>query len=313
MHEDEPVGYLGGEVNSSPYGSQDDDEIAGYLEGSSGDSPYAEANPYGGSGNPYGDDDEEIAGYLEGAAGDDDMPMLPPVEEPEANYSAKDFIDSDPAMDAYDPYAEDDPYAASGEDYGYDDYQESDASYFDDMGHTGEPETQKYAEEPAESYEDEYDDPDQPKTISQQDAESIIRRITTKRIVPPEAEARPRPAVQQSYTQSGGGLRIWPLLVAFLILAGVGGFMFKTEIGEQLYNMGYPEYAAMLGYEKPQDTIPIDTGPKETPEQKRARILRETVLNSELKAFGLKEKDLKPAAPSSPASGAGGAAQPGGN
>lgn len=304
MHEDEPVGYLGGEVGSDPYGSQDDDEIEGYLEGSSAASPYAKANP-------YGDEDEEIAGYLEGAPGEDDMPMLPPVEEPEANYSAKDFIDSDPAMDAYDPYAEDDPYAASGEDYGYDDYQESDASYFDDMGHTEEPATQKYAEEP-ESF-DEYDDPDQPKTISQQDAESIIRRITTKRIVPPEAEARPKPVVQQSYTQSGGGLRIWPLLVAFLILAGVGGFMFKQEIGQQLYDLGYPDLAAMMGYEKPEDTVIVDTGPKETPEQKRARILKETVLKSELKAFGLKEKDLKPTAPSAPAGTGAPAGQSGGN
>jgi hypothetical protein len=223
MHEDDPVGYLGGEVGQNPYGGSDDDEeIAGYLEGAS---PYAESNPYGGS------DDEEIAGYLEGAAGDDDMPMLPPAEEPEAAYSAKDFIDSDPAMDSYDPYAEDDPYAASGEDYGYDNYEQSDASYFDEMGHTGEPETQKYAQE--EEYDEGYDDEsDQPKTISQQDAESIIRRITTKRIVPPETETRPKPSVQPSLTQSGGGLRIWPLLVAFLVLAAVGGFMFRAQIGE---------------------------------------------------------------------------------
>ena len=310
MHEDEPVGYLGGEVGSDPYGGGDDEEIAGYLEGSSGDSPYADSNPYGSSPNAFVDDDEEIAGYLEGASGEDEMPMLPPVEEPEGNYSAKDFIDSDPAMDAYDPYAEDDPYAASGEDYGYDDYQESDASYFDEMAHTEEPATQKYAEESADDYD--YDDPDQPKTISQQDAESIIRRITTKRIVPPEAESRPKAAAQQSYTQSGGGLRIWPLLFAFLILAGVGGFLFKGEIGEFLAAQGYPEAAALFGWVEPEPTV-VPVAPKETPEEKRTRILRETVLKSELKAFGLKEKDLKRAPASTPDAGGGDGAAQGGN
>jgi hypothetical protein len=57
--------------------------------------------------------------------------------------------------------------------------------------------------------------------------------------------------------------------------------------------MGYPELAAMIGYEHV-EAAEIDTVQEvETPEQRRERLLREMVVKSELKAFGLTQKDLK--------------------
>ncbi len=71
-------------------------------------------------------------------------------------------------------------------------------SYFDTLGHE---DTENYSES---SYDatmlgESEDGEDQPKTISQQDAESIIRRITTKRILPPEPPESPQ-------VERGGGL-----------------------------------------------------------------------------------------------------------
>jgi len=274
----------------------DDEEPVGYLEGSSaevqsevGFSSSAE-NPYG-SEDPYGvADDEEVVGYLEGSeAAGEDLPALPPMESA-TDFSARDFIDDDAV--AEEPY--EDPYATAE---GYDDYAdydadammaESDPSYFDSMGHDGQ-DTQTIEEE----YADDYDDGDQPKTISQQDAESIIRRITTKRIQP-EPETRPAAAMQPtSFTPASRRTPIWPIVLVLLILGGAAVYLFRLSIGEKLHEMGYPDYAAMLGYEPPTEVTVDDKGPTETRQERRRRVMREMVLKSEAIAFGLSDEQVE--------------------
>lgn len=270
------------------------DEPVAYLGGDQGQKP-----------------EEEVDGYLGGAAQEEDLPSLPPQETHEA-YSAKDFLDSDeaapPTEDPYaDPYA--DPYGqpadASG---GYGDYEgydaaasaESDPAYFESMAHTGTAVDDGAA--PAEGYAaDDYgqDDPDQPKTISQQDAESIIRRITTKRILPPEstAEKKPMVAPPPKLTEAGGGVRIWPILFTLLVIGGMGLFFFGEDIAEQ-----FPEARPLMFWLEPKvEEVKLDDPVKIDPNEVARKKLLEMVVLSEAKAFGITVKDVPAAAPAAPA------------
>ncbi len=299
MADEEPVGYLGGstgDVEDDPYvdpyadtADGGDDEVAGYLGGA------ADAG------------DDEVAGYLGGAAdaGPEDLPALPGQQD-EGGYSASDFIgdEPDPYADPYadaaaDPYA--DPYAVGAEEEqaydAYDEYgaaPEDDAAYFDSMGHEGADDyADEYAAGPATADDyptetvDDYGDDDSPKTISQQDAESIIRRITTKRILPPESQGGVSTAPQR-LTTGGGGLRVWPMLLVVLLLAGGGVGMFRTEIAHR-----YPALAGYLGVELKKEVKPEEVA-QEDPDVVRKRALLQKVLDSELKAFGAAREDLKP-------------------
>lgn len=271
---DEPVAYLGGQQGEGPPGN--DDQVDGYLGGQEGE-----------------------------------LPALPPAAE-QASYSAHDFIQSEeaPAAEA-DPYA--DPYAQPAEEAPAQEYEgydageaaQTDASYFDSMGHGGAAEAPPVE---AAGYADE--DPDQPKTISQQDAESIIKRITTKRILPPEQEKKPAIAPPPRLTSTGGGVKVWPVLFVLLILGGVGVFLFGEQIAEAV-----PELRdAMFWLPPKEEPRPIDNPIKEDPVAKAKKDLLELVIKSEAKAFGVAPKDVpplggaKPAGPTTP----GGPTPPGG-
>lgn len=291
---DEPAGYLGGE-DGEPYGDP---------YGEAAVDPYGEpaadayADPYGGGGDEDGEDGE-VVGLLGGAQAEEELPALPGTAG--GDYSASDFIDSNDGAYA-DPYA--DPYADTGGEDPYalppaesqDDYEgydagamaEDDPAYFDSMGHDdgygGDIETQS-----ADEY-TEYDD-DSPKTISQQDAESIIRRITTKRILPPDQEKKISP---RQLTPTGGGLRIWPILVVGLLLAVGGILTFKEDIAKAI-----PELAGILGVELEQEKPPEEIN-TEDPKAKIKRLMLEKVLKSELKALDVKASDLAPKAATGP-------------
>ena len=70
-----------------------------------------------------------------------------------------------------------------------------------------------------------------PKTISQQDAENIIKRITTKKILPPEVAANEGPRVNPpaELTPRGspklGRLVVLLLIVKLVVFAGVLAFV----------------------------------------------------------------------------------------
>lgn len=281
--DEEPVGFLGGAVD--PYADPDDD---------------SGADPYGSDADPYGSggDDGEVVGLLGGAQAEEELPALPAADD--GTYSASDFMESgeDAYADPYaDPYADqgeyEDPYAlppSGGSDYddyeGYDDgaVAESDPSYFDSMGHDDYDAGVDVATRTADG--DDYDD-GSPKTISQQDAESIIRRITTKRILPPDQESKP--SQPRQLTPSGGGLRIWPILAVVLILGAGSIYVFRESIAKAV-----PALAPYLGVEleKPPEVDVIKT---EAPEVVLKRKMLHKVLASELKAFGIEAKDLAPA------------------
>lgn len=273
------------------------DEPVAYLGGNQGQPP-----------------EEEVDGYLGGAAQEEDVPSLPPQESHES-YSAKDFLDSEeaPPQDPYaDPYA--DPYgqpADAGGGYGdYEGYDaaasaESDPAYFESMAHSGV--ATDDAAPPAEDYAaDEYgDDPDQPKTISQQDAESIIRRITTKRILPPEstAEKKPMVAPPPKLTEAGGGVRLWPILLTLLIIAGMGVAFFGEEIAQQ-----FPAARAFMPWLPPAEAPVVEDRIQVVdPNEVARKKLLEMVLVSEAKAYGITVKDVPPAGAASPTGQAPGA------
>ena len=227
--DEEPVGYLGGDVEAT------------------------DKNPYG------SDEGEEVVGYLEGQSGQEELPLLPP-QESQADYSAKDFIQpEEPQEEQQDPYQD---YEAAAE---------ADPSYFDSMGHDSGAAT---AEEPVEEAQE---GDDQPKTISQQDAESIIRRITTKRIEPAQIESRPMPqAYSAPMTRSGGGFRFGALLLILGSILGLGVVavaLFGNEIGKFAHEQGYPEIASMLGYVPPPAVDPVKVDTKDPELVKKEKML----------------------------------------
>lgn len=263
-----------------------DDEPVGYL---GGDVDATHENPYG----TPSTDEGEIEGYLEGAPGEEEeLPMLP-AQESQADYSASDFIQPEEHEEAHDPYQQD--YTS-----------QEDAAYFDNMGHEG-PAT--VTEEPPEEY---VEQDDQPKTISQQDAESIIKRITTKRIVPSETETRPIQNYSPPMTRSGGGFRSGALLLIVGSILGLGGVavaLFPQEIGKFVYDMGYPDIAAgwPLGY-KPPEVVPDNPNPPEPPEVRNKRLMLELIHRSEDLSLGVKPGAKPPAGatpPSTPTPGGG--------
>jgi hypothetical protein len=300
MTDEDSVGYLGAAPSDDPYGAPADD-------------PYTatEPDPYG---DPYGAPAEEeeyslppasspppdeVVGYLGGSdAPAEDMPALPPVEEHDPNFSHRDFMDEGGGEDYQDdPYADQgyaDPYempADQGYDDGaYDDYDsaaasDTDPSYFDSLGHTDDAETGMATQTEVGYDTEEFADDDQPKTISQQDAESIIRRITTKRILPPEQQQAKAMSRPQPLSPGGGGLRIWPILVVLLLLSAGGVFVFRKTLAKKF------DWLAFLDPQKKQ-AGPVTTGPKIDPEAIKKKKLLKLVRTSEAKAFDMDPADL---------------------
>ena len=294
---DEPVGYLGGASGDDPYGAPADDPHNPHT--ATDDAPADEmeyALP------PAENPPEEVVGYL---GGESELPALPAVEEDSAAYSHRDFMAGGEGGEEYyedpyggDPYSQyEDPYggAATAEaDYddpyaGYDANAaaDTDPSYFDSLGHDDDvPETGMQTQTEVGYDTEEFADDDQPKTISQQDAESIIRRITTKRILPPEQQqAKPlnRP---QPLTPAGGGLKIWPILLVLVVLSGAGVYVFRKQIARLHPALSFLDPQPPVGPMK-------STQPKVNPEEVKKKKLLEMVLLSEAKALGVDMKTLK--------------------
>jgi len=318
--DDEPVGYLGGAAaEDDPYALPPEDAA---------DDPYgapAEDDPYGAAAedDPYGANDgftDEAGGEpefalpgaegepeyaLPGAEGVDDeyaLPgatgepehSLPPAEEGEADYSASDFMADGgipPEEDAYATETYDDPYATQDgyeDEYGSYEDAEADDGYYDSMGHDDDLETGMATETEVGYDTEEFADDDQPKTISQQDAESIIRRITTKRILPPEQQQAQPMARPQPLTPGGGGLKLWPIFIVLLLLGAGGAFVFR----EQLFGTG-------------DQPVVINPTPQPTlsAQERAKRLLVKRILTSEAKAFDRKPEELlnkKSGAPDAP-------------
>lgn len=308
--DDEPVGYLGGAAaDDDPYAlpPAEDDPYGAPAE----DDPYGAADGFASEAGDGGTDEPEFA--LPGAEGEPEYALpgaegadeeyalpgataeeeysLPPADEGEADYSASDFMADAPPVD--DPYATetyDDPYATQDgyeDEYGSYEDAEADDGYYDSMGHDDGLETGMATETEVGYDTEEFADDDQPKTISQQDAESIIRRITTKRILPPEQQQAQPMARPQPLTPGGGGLKMWPILLVLLLLGGGGAFVFR----EQIFGTGE------------QPSIEVDTPKPTLSAQERAkRLLVRRILTSEAKAFDRKPEELlnQKSAPSSP-------------
>jgi len=316
MADEEPVGYLGGST-------AEDDEVVGYLGGSDDDELPA---------LPGGSDDDELPA-LPGAEGfDDELPALPgdggdSYGETDPYAAADDaYGETDPYAAADDAYGETDPYAAADDPYAaadsaYDDYAYDEAATdegaYDDYGAEGGYEDDYGADAGADDYPTETvdygaEDDDSPKTISQQDAESIIRQITTKRILPPESgAAQPLASRPQPLTTSGGGLRLGPIVMVLVLLGGLVGasWFYQREL--------YDEFPPLRGVltalwnTEPQVTVQLDQGPKVDPEEDRRKKLIEAILRSEARAHGTTLQDLEPVEIKTPAAPGTGAAEEG--
>jgi hypothetical protein len=242
-----------------------------------------------------------VEGYLGGDAPPDSLPSLPPAGV-SAVYSASDFIAApaeEEAAPAYDSYAAEPPVEAP----------QADQSDFEQYGHPeGEPQhpaemdngTATVVEQPQEASSD-FDDPGLPKTISQQDAENIIKRITTKKILPPEVAAQEGVRVNPSseLTPRGSPKLGRMLIVLVLLIGGAAALVFfKDDVGPYL-----PEVIQnLIGYVPPPPTPVIEPSTGDTPEMKKQKALREKVLESEWRAFGYASKQEmldanKPATP----------------
>lgn len=248
-----------------------DEEPVGYL---GGDVDASDENPYAAPST----DEGEISGFLEGASGEEELPMLP-AQESQADYSASDFIQNEEPEEAHDPYQQD--YTS-----------QEDAAYFDSMGHDG---TATVTEEPVEEY---VEQDDQPKTISQQDAESIIKRITTKRLVPAEGEARPIQSYSPPMTRSGGGFKFGALLLILGSILGLGAVavvLFPQEIGKFIAeDLGMPDIAAGPPFYWTPPVVEPDKPPDiEPPEVRKKRQMLEMLRRSEELSQGLKPGSTK--------------------
>ncbi|MBL4845577.1 MAG: hypothetical protein JKY65_08635 [Planctomycetes bacterium] len=258
----------GDPVDENPYAT---DEAEYALPGTEGEPEFALP----------GSEGVDDAYALPGASGDDDPEhSLPATAEAEADYSASDFMADGGGAETEtydDPYETQDGYQ---DEYGSYENAEADDGYYDSMGHEGDgPETGMATETEAGYDTEEFADDDQPKTISQQDAESIIRRITTKRILPPEQQEAGAMTRPQPLTPGGGALKIWPILIVLLLMGGGAAFVFRKQLG---FGSGGPEIGPTAGTPKP--TL--------SAQERARRELVKRILTSEAKAFDRKPEDL---------------------
>lgn len=258
--------------------SPNEEEPVAYLGGKSGDSD-APADAGAATG-----DDAPVEGYLGGAAAEpqpEELPSLPPAGV-SAVYSASDFIAPPPEVDeepppSYDSYAAD-PVAEPAP-------EQSDMDQY--AAHPAEepnPGTATVVEAPSEGSSD-FDEPGLPKTISQQDAENIIKRITTKKILPPDVASNDGPRVNPpAELTPRGSPKLGRLVVILLIL--IGGYGAAVYFNDQLAPYLPPEVYPFIFYTPPpakvDDTKPIE----DTPAQKKEKALRKIMLESEWRAFG---------------------------
>jgi hypothetical protein len=246
--------------------------------------------------------DEPVEGYLGGDAPPDTLPALPPAGV-SATYNASDFIPAPPEVTeddpplaeeappadetgpAYDTYAAEAPVAPEG----------AGAADFEQYGHAEEPQpetgTATVVEPPTgQDTASEFEEPGLPKTISQQDAENIIKRITTKKILPPDVAAADGRQVNppSELTPRGGpklGRAVFVLLIIFGVIAGAVAF--KQDLEPYI-----PSWlAAILGVETAPPVVTNNEEHVETKEEILARKFRAKVLESEWRAFGFNSKE----------------------
>ena len=126
------------------------------------------------------------------------------------------------------------------------------------------------------------------KTISQQDAESIIQRITTKKI--PEESDLPTPITPKvELTRRDKGTKFGPVIAAVVILLVVALGLFHDSLGRQARSMEIHWLADLLGAPKEEKVAPKPPPkPKETPEQRRKRLFEKRFMQSERMALGEK-------------------------
>ena len=239
------------------------------------------------------DGDEAVAGYLGGQAGEgkpEDLPALPPAGV-SAVYSASDFIapppeveeEPPPAYDSYaaDPVAEPAPAAADMEQYAHEPEPEPEPE---------PPATATVVEQGAQEGSSDFDEPGLPKTISQQDAENIIKRITTKKILPPETGQGETPRISKpSELTPRGSPKLGRLIVLLIIVVGGYGaaVAFNDQVKDYLPDYLWPYIFYTPPPEKPEDKPP----PTKTPAQLKEEALRKVMLESEWRAFDFKSKE----------------------
>jgi hypothetical protein len=195
----------------------------------------------------------EPVAFLGGAIAEPEtLPALPPAGV-SAVYSASDFI----AAPAEEPEPE--PVAVTTPD---------------------ESDFESYAEHPAETAEP-VAAVDLPKTISQREAEDIIQRITTKKILPdplPLERAEPPELTRRRGPRLG--LAAAMLALAFGSMAAT--VYFKDDVGPYL-----PELIQnLIGYVPPPIVAAVEPIGSDTPEMKKEKAFRAKVLESEWRAFG---------------------------
>jgi hypothetical protein len=244
-----------------------------------------EEEPVAYLGGKAGEPEAQVEGYLGGQTSDakpveEELPALPPAGV-SAVYSASDFIapppeteeEPPPAYDSYaaEPVAEPAPAAADVEQY----------------SHESTSGTKTVVEEPSSQPSSDFDEPGLPKTISQQDAENIIKRITTKKILPPEVAASDGPRITPGPELTPRGTpKLGRIVVVLLLILGLygGAVAFREDVGPFLPEVLWP----YIFYTPPPPTKPIDTTPTETPEVKKEKALRHLVFESEWRAFDYK-------------------------
>ena len=240
----------------------------------------------GAAGGPPQPAPDEVAGFLGGAAQEEELPALPAANV-SAVYSASDFVSTAPVDEAeeepppaYDTYADEPAVAPQTDQQDYDQYGEPPPEDEPPPGTATVVEPQ--GEPPSD-----FEEPGLPKTISQQDAENIIKRITTKKILPPDVSAHDgRTGAGTELTRRGGPQlgRTVVILVVLFLLAG-GAIAFKEELKPYL-----PEALrnAIFGAPPPKPFDP--TPPPVSKELRLERALRKKVLESEWRAFGYKNE-----------------------
>lgn len=242
-------------------GQPKEDEPVAYLGGKAAEPP------------------QEVDGYLGGDAPPDSLPALPPANMT-GQYSASDFMTAPAEIEdqAPAPIAEA-PVEAPADDPSYFQQYANEEPAGETTG------TDTVAEQAPSDQTSEFDEPGLPKTISQQDAENIIKRITTKKILPPEVAANEGPRVTSAPELTPRrGMRAGPIIVfTAVLLGGVAAlFAFKQELAPYLP----PFLCELLNVTPPStDPVVVET-PGPTKEQQKEKALRDLVSESEWRAFG---------------------------
>jgi hypothetical protein len=253
-----------------------------------------EEEPVAYLGGKAGESDAPVEGYLGGAAAPtqpEELPALPPAGVSSV-LSASDFIAPPPEVEepppAYDSYAAD-PVAEPA----------PEQSEMDQYAHPAEtdpaPGTKTVIEPSTHEGSSDFDEPGLPKTISQQDAENIIKRITTKKILPPDVAANEGPRVNPpTELTPRGSPKLGRLVVLLLIV--IGGYGAAVYFNDQLAPYLPPEFYWLIQYTPPPPPPSENAVKEDPPEVKKKKSLEKVILESEFRAFGFNsEADMNTA------------------